>query len=1126
VFLPAGREPVPPPRRASARKRAAAQPAAGAFLLDAPVQPAPATTRGGAAGGSAGGVAASPSAQARAHSGTRKTPRPSVTGADGTPPAAKRQARRNSKPAAVAAADVGAASSPPRRASAVRVRQRPPPPSSPPLSNAFAPLAPPDEEASPGAGGARRGGARRRGASSADAASLWRTPPSRRGKDDKPQNRTACMGLHKALIDKSHVPKLEAIALELTNIAFHAQGVLYHVSQLLAAATTPVARLGLLRRLHTNADGDVDEAAVAQGQVVTLTLAQRALSLSRYGQAHWDGERLRVREKAEHTAAESAAARAAADAAPGDAELDTAAGKAEAAAAKAAKAEAAQPRLIDEAAAAYFSGKLAGVREARAVSELLVASVLESAATELKTAATNMLQLACNTAQRLVMKVTYGLSGEDAKEVAKRMGTSTEVRERLGMEEALTRGRQQQYNARRAADAALKKAKKCRAAADEAPSDRNLRTAAATAEAAAAAAADAFEAAKKAAARKAASLTGNTPAARTARAAALNALDDKAFKQRKRRRRAASEEEEPAAAALTPLADIFRAELARLPDSQTQLAQLVYRQELLDRAAAVAPKRVTKLLPLGGHTRRFAHLQQPVLLKLLGLEGKKARTGDNTLAALLSRVFTKRALDSARGGWHSFGATFSTDGVSVHFSVVNKAAEAARLRASEAKARGRAESRAAKAAGQTYERRHVEKVAGAKKPLRAGAATELKERPQQRPEVELPEGAVCTALDTGVKNLFGAAREGYDESARHVPGQPRGAKGRAEGSVWQYTTKQYRDDTGSARCARDAARRLQRLQRREPAFASAMAPDAPAAAAPGAALPAAAGRLAALQERGAKAALLIAHFASRALARHKLHTRMGTQRTLERLRRLLLPTPLHYVVVGDANISSNMRGCPPGAAGVLVAFLRHEAPGRVFTACEFRSSMLDSQTHTCAPVLPLLLHAAPPWLRCFLSLLLFAEALSACTVRSFLPSPQRDVQPGGRAGGGPRGHLARALRVGPLPVLQVGLLAPLEPRRERCHQHPVELAGAAGDGRDARALPPRHAARRAGHAGLRALRVPLARGLLPGLAALPFRACRGASRFALPCFALLCFLSSPFRRSLWLTLCSSHVAQD
>jgi hypothetical protein len=72
-----------------------------------------------------------------------------------------------------------------------------------------------------------------------------------------------------------------------------------------------------------------------------------------------------------------------------------------------------------------------------------------------------------------------------------------------------------------------------------------------------------------------------------------------------------------------------------------------------------------------------------------------------------------------------------------------------------------------------------------------------------------------------------------------------------------------------------------------------------------------------------------------------------TQREFERLAKVVAPLETDVVVVGDADFGSCVRGLPPGVSGKFVKALTHTLePHRVVFADEFRSSCLDSVSHT------------------------------------------------------------------------------------------------------------------------------------------------------------------------------------
>jgi hypothetical protein len=228
------------------------------------------------------------------------------------------------------------------------------------------------------------------------------------------------------------------------------------------------------------------------------------------------------------------------------------------------------------------------------------------------------------------------------------------------------------------------------------------------------------------------------------------------------------------------------------------------------------------------------------------------------------------------------------------------------------------------------------------KAAKADKQTKLKPPSKQhgRPAVDLPPGAKCVAVDAGLRNMCGVAREDDCDlkkqkfkNGKHPIGQGRGA--------WTYSTKQFRQETGSKPRAREEEALLRRRKVQDPALKQAL--DAVAAANTKTADVA---RLAAaVRERGAAWPKIYSFFGSQRHSRLKFANRMGEHSVLDRLVYEIAPNQTDHVIVGDANFGSTVRGLPPGAAGKLIRRLQEKLPGRVHFACEFRSSMLDCITH-------------------------------------------------------------------------------------------------------------------------------------------------------------------------------------
>ena len=230
-------------------------------------------------------------------------------------------------------------------------------------------------------------------------------------------------------------------------------------------------------------------------------------------------------------------------------------------------------------------------------------------------------------------------------------------------------------------------------------------------------------------------------------------------------------------------------------------------------------------------------------------------------------------------------------------------------RIEEAKAEARAEIQAA---------RKLKKPE--KQPL-----TKLPPRKHAAAAVVLPEGATLVGLDTGIRNVFGCARE---DDFDHP---------------FAYSTAAYRHEIGAKRRERQLATAERWSMANNPDFA--VASDAVAAARTKTADRDA--LLHALQTRGCAYRTLYAFYGAEGFARHRFQNYIGAQRALQRLVRMVAPKPTDVVVVGDADFGSARKGLPPGVAGRFVKQLITQlGPERVVWGDEFRSSCLDSKTRT------------------------------------------------------------------------------------------------------------------------------------------------------------------------------------
>lgn len=462
---------------------------------------------------------------------------------------------------------------------------------------------------------------------------------------------------------------------------------------------------------------------------------------------------------------------------------------------------------LKEASEMYYNcNALRGVREVRPTCTLLDSPVLKAQAKKVRVSIDNLLNCQAWQAQRRAFKLLYNLNAKEAKHVLDRMGIAASEKVHKAVELAARAARAAAYEARRDMDAAS-------SAASANPKDE-------------AAATHKAEKVAKFAAAEAKVSTWDKPTA-TMKADAEAALDSKAWPPRKPRRNARGDEE---ADVLTPLKEVYEEENVRLPATKAQDQQLLQRASWAERLLDADLKRRFELMPVGDFTRKNVSVQRPTLKRLLNepcdlkVAGKTIAIDGDTFQHLLPDVINRKSLRRACNGWDGYGSSLTTDGCTLGLLVCNDASLAAQGNKKKAMAGGKKKKAATLAAGQVWVPVGRPKSAGiAKKPRH-----KLQPRPQQRVP-KLPADAVRTAADFGQHNLGGFQREGYDANAKHVKGQPRGAKGRvkptkdAPGGVWTITAAEVRHRTGQRRRAARLQRDMRAWRSKHPAFRAALA---------------------------------------------------------------------------------------------------------------------------------------------------------------------------------------------------------------------------------------------------------------------------------------------------------------
>ena len=583
------------------------------------------------------------------------------------------------------------------------------------------------------------------------------------------------------------------------------------------------------------------------------------------------------------------------------------------------------PSLLQAAAAAYFSGELQRAVETRVKSDLQHIAVRKQMRINMVVALKNCMEHATPQHQRSTMRQLYGITSKEAKLVCTHVCTSRQKLRALAAELHVKRHRRVALRKRSELDAA-----------ERAQED----TVALRAE---------LAGLERALVREAA----------VARADPSTALASLVAEHPLRGRCRPSGFVGP----LMSLDEIVRRERLRVPETQSQMDQLRYRSALLRRLGREGDDvKAFNLTPTAGFSRAFVALtREPAALLVAG--GIRPQAG--SMVDLAPLIFTKKALKAATAGGWCMGDSFRTDGIQVQFLVESAATRAGKAVMNEAKAtskrkisaaaeepaeerrkrvkyaqtaayRALPEAKQAEIQGQLKDLGQQIKEAQAKARADIQAAKKLK-KPEKQPLTKLPprkkaaaafvlpEGATLVGIDTGIRNVFGCARE---DDFDHP---------------FTYSTAAYRHEIGAKRRERQLATAERWSMANNPDFA--VASDAVAAARTKTADRDA--LLHTLQTRGCAYRTLYAFYGAEGFARHRFQNYIGTQRAMQRLVRLVAPTPTDVVVVGDAEYGSARKGLPPGVAGRFVKQLITQlGPARVVWGDEFRSSCLDSKTRT------------------------------------------------------------------------------------------------------------------------------------------------------------------------------------
>jgi hypothetical protein len=401
------------------------------------------------------------------------------------------------------------------------------------------------------------------------------------------------------------------------------------------------------------------------------------------------------------------------------------------------------------------------------------------------------------------------------------------------------------------------------------------------------------------------------------------------------------EAEEEGGEGVPTLREVAEKEAALSPVDQKQLPQLLFRLANLRRCEAAGKPNAFSLCPQAGFQRKHVRMELPTLLRLLNggnlstAERVQPRRGSNTFDAAVRRLFTPWAVTHALKGaadWR-FGSSLSTDGVSLHLSVVNGVAAAGKAAKAAGAAQGKARGRAARAACEEFinKPKHKSSLSAPKKRVSSHALKPAQPKKVAPVPAAQRVGKVYVAVDPGNTNVLGVAICRADQDP---------AVDRLE--TFTVSTRQYRTDTGEAGRRNAAKKRLAKRRLSDRAFVRAEAAllahpttvsdDAQAGWAQ--------------QERHAAFSALHSLYGSTVSCRALLKNYSGRKRVLARYANSLVRGKPEDTVVllGDAEFSSTFGG-KNGAAGPMVKAIQELRKKGVTVEMvdEYRSSQLDPQ---------------------------------------------------------------------------------------------------------------------------------------------------------------------------------------
>jgi len=534
------------------------------------------------------------------------------------------------------------------------------------------------------------------------------------------------------------------------------------------------------------------------------------------------------------------------------------------------------PENLNQAERIYFSGPLLNVRQTRPTSDLNHIDIVKQLRVQLEVEISNCLQLTTPSNQRMAMRQLYQLSSKEAKLLCSVLSTSAEKRLEVALDAHVKRYKRIALRKRDELDVAIR---------NELPTaelEAQLRKLEADVEA-----------------RKA-------EAMRHPELSLDSLLTEHAFKPRVRQAGMVGPQIE--------LDEILRRELLLLPATQSQADQLNYRFALLGRLDAEACESRFNLLPSTKFGRAFVYLTKDPFANLAPIigGGRKRKPEYNDMNDLIPLVFNMANLDRlTKGGELCFGDSVRTDGIQLQLLVVDAENRESKRRKEEAKKEGKERKKEAEAKGEVYVK---------PKPKKKTLSTKLPKRKEEQ-KVVLPEGAICVAADTGIRNIGGfVSEESID--------QP-----------YIISTGEYYHASGIKRRQRELAA-AEELQKSVSAAFQLATVEVASARTKTSIL---ADLVGALQTRGAHFRTMYAFYGAEGIARHRFQNYQGKQKTLEKLVKRVLPTRAHVLICGDADFGSVRQGLPAGVAGKFVKKCMETRT--VIFADEFRSSMLDSNTH-------------------------------------------------------------------------------------------------------------------------------------------------------------------------------------